>query len=265
MFQLLLPKKKASRSVNLTIQTASSLCTALKKKNSSDVPFLSQVPPFFMLADGEGQGDHGELAAALATRFMQKCLEDAWSDDQQWRWPLSWGAPPENVNVNAPEILLNHARNLTHEYLLKFKNKHKDWSDISAALTTAFIVGNTLYASHTGSNRIYLCRDFDLQRVHVGSSTAMIGDAQSHIDYLEKAGIGRFPFLVSKDLVAGDRLLLCTKGIGALTYQNIHNIMTRQEQSAGELAEALIGAVHAKGPIEDTAVLVVCVSRGCES
>ncbi|CAM2009653.1 PP2C family protein-serine/threonine phosphatase [Acanthopleuribacter pedis] len=262
MFQLLLPKRKNSRLTKLTIETASSLCTAEKKTKSSDVPFLSQVPPFFMLADGEGQEDHGELAAALATRYMQKCLEDAWSDDYQWRWPLNWGTPPENVNADAPEILLNHARNLTHEYLLQFKSKHKKWSDISAALTTAFIVGNTLYASHTGSNRIYLSRKKDFQCISTEASGAMLGDAQSHIDSLENADKRKPPFLLKKRLVHGDRILLCTKGISALTNQEIHAVIAEKGLSADETADSLIKAVRAKKPPEDTAVVVVLVARG---
>ncbi len=265
MFQLLMPKKRTTRSLKLVIETGTSLCAAMNKGESSDVPYVSDLPPYFMLADGEGGEDHGVLAGALATRRMQRCLEEAWSESGRWRWPLSWGPAPKNVNPDAPEIVLNHARNLMHEYFLSFKERHKEFIGISVALTTAFIAGTTLYASHTGSNRIYICRENDLQRVHIGSSHAMIGDVQSHIDYLESPACDRFPFLVRRDLKAGDRLLLCTKGIGALTYQDIHNIMMRQEQSAGELAEALIGAVQAKGPIEDTAVLIVCVSQGCES
>lgn len=263
MFQVLLPIKDRTHSKGLSIETGTALCAGINKDKSSDVPFISEVPPFFMLADGEGQEKHGELAAALATRRMQRCLEEAWSDEGHWRWPNSWGNPPENVNPDAPEVLLSHARNVTHEYLLKFKLRHKEWADFSAALTTAFIVGKTLYVSHTGSNRIYLCRNSDLQCISTDASSAMLGDAQSHIDSLENTGKSRPLFLLKKNLAYGDRVLFCTKGIKALPYQGIHAFMTHDHGlSAGERADSLINAVRGKEPLEDTAVLIVHVHRG---
>lgn len=264
MLQVLLPKGDKDRSMQLNIESGTSLCAAVKKDKSSDRPYVSDVPPFFMLADGEGEGDHGELAAALATRRMQRCLDEAWSDEGRWRWPLSWGAPPENINPDTPEILLNHARNLTHEYLLNFKVRHKEWSDFSAALTTAFIIGQTLYASHTGSNRIYLCRKNNLQCISLDNSSAMLGDSQSHFDSLERAPTGKVPFLLKKTLAAGDRLLICTKGISTLTYQEIHALITRTGKSSGDLADDLIDAVRAKEPLEDTAVLILSLNRGAD-
>lgn len=262
MLQMLMPGREHTRSMPFNIEAGTSLCAAVKNKKSSDRAFISDTPPFFMVADGNGPEDHGELAAALATRRMQRCLDDAWPEDNSWRWPLSWGPAPENINPDAPEIILNHARNLTHEYLLDFKSRHNEWRDFSAALTTAFIAGRTFYASQTGTNRIYLFRDNDLHRISNNSSNAMIGDAHSHIEYLKNSCPDRLPFLVRKDLIPGDRLLLCTKGISTLTYQELHATMTDQGQSAEATAEAIISSVHAKGPLEDTAVLVICVSQG---
>lgn len=119
-----MPDRRECTVYHMDVGTA--LCSASISNDSCDVTFVDQEKGLFSLADGEGLGKHAEFASVLATRRMERCLEEAWSDTRGWYWPMSWGKEPNHVDHPLTKSILIYARKVTHDYLKEFKKRHSE-------------------------------------------------------------------------------------------------------------------------------------------
>ncbi|CAM2009596.1 hypothetical protein APED_23290 [Acanthopleuribacter pedis] len=192
---------------------------------------------------------------------MARCVDDAWSKDGRWLWPTCWENEPRQTKQTLPESILVHARHLTHDYLIDFKKRHKEWALIKAGVTSAIFVKNRAYISQTGLNRVYLFTRNDLKCISCDAEDAMLGDCHSRLNTTSEDHPTKPSLFIERALYPDDLVLFCNKGIKALTYQEIHQILSGCRDDAQFCANELIGAVKKKQPRKDTAVIVIRVQK----
>lgn len=175
------------------------------------------IPAFglFVLADGMGGHQAGELASALAARIVAEYLLS------QVYLPLLGG--DERLSTQSPLTEL-----MTEAVVAANRAVHRDLPDSGTTLTCGLIVGQRLFIGHVGDSRAYLWRATGEQRllttdhsmvnklVEIGQLTLAEAAVHPQRNMLYRAvgqGASLDVDVLTIPLYAGDQLLFCSDGL----------------------------------------------------
>lgn len=145
---------------------------------------------------------------------------------------------------------------------------------MGTTLTLAVIADDTIDIGHIGDSRAYLLHDGGLTQLTddhsliaemVASGELDPSDASHHpyrsvitraIGLDETVEVDR----VQRDLVDGDRLLLCTDGLTSMVDDSQIRTMLEDQSGPAETARALVDAANAAGGFDNTSVVVVHIT-----
>ena len=216
----------------------------------------------FVVTDGMGGHQHGEIASSLAARTMASCiLREVYlpylANDNQ-----SSNRPINEILVEA----VQHANTLVQEAA----------PEGGTTLTAALVMGNSAYIAHVGDTRAYLfnqdkmkqiTKDHSLvQRlVELGQETPEGALVHPQRNVLYRA-IGQGDTMevdtYVQHLPPGSTLLLCSDGLwGPVGNENLQKIIN-SSITPQDACERLIAAANANGG-EDN-ITAIIVSMGVE-
>jgi serine/threonine protein phosphatase PrpC len=213
---------------------------------------------FFVVADGMGGHNAGEVASSLAARLL--------AHDVLRRVYLSFLLDEEPGGGMAPitEILGDAVQNANDQV-------HEQVPGGGTTLTCALILGQRAYIAHVGDSRAYLLTDLHLKQVtqdhsYVGrlmelgelSPEEAAVHPQRHVLY---RAIGQGDNLdidtYHQPLPPGSHLLLCSDGLSGLVSEEEIARIIAASTTPQEACQRLIDAANAAGgPDNITAVLI---------
>ena len=213
----------------------------------------------FVLADGMGGHDFGEVASEIAVRTVAETvgtLRDA-------------GLPASEA--------FDRAVAASHAGIVEFAHSRTGCLGIGTTLVAASIGGGWLTVAHVGDSRAYLLRDGVLRRLTRDHS---IGQQMLDAGRLTEAQVRRLPArgiltralgadaaapqaeLGVHEWHAGDLVLLCSDGLTDwLDDAAVRALLNDPRRSLGERASDLIVAAHEHGCTDDATVLLAGSSR----
>ncbi len=222
----------------------------------------------YLVADGMGGHNSGEIASAMAAEGMKAFFEATEKDDATWPFPI-------DPNLSLQENRLSAS--------IKMANKQiydRSCSDQSTHGMGTTVVGLLLHpekgiahVAHVGDSRAYRVRNRKIElltRDHslVNDYLMMMPDMPKEaMDILPKNVITRalgmqdsvVVDLGTEDMRAGDRFLLCSDGLsGQLTDERICEILS-DEQSLEVCCKKLIDESNEAGGEDNCTVIVVSV------
>lgn len=217
------------------------------------IPGSSETSCAFVIADGMGGHNCGELASRLAVEYIRDNLRiEAYADDQDM--------PHELENIVKKANAAVYVKSLESD----------DVSGMGTTLTMAFISGKKLTAAHVGDSRLYLVRAGSINQLtedhsYIGElvrkGTLTKEEAENHPrkNVITRAVGCSSEILVdtiSFEIEEGDIFVLCTDGLtNMVSEEEISQIVGSSEPEAA--CAKLIEAANRHGGEDNITVIVI--------
>lgn len=218
------------------------------RKNNEDSYYISEACGLYVVADGMGGHEHGQLASRIAVEQFSSLAE---------------GCCPEAFSLEDMRQLFTQANAAV------YKRQEDLQSGIMGTTLTAVIVdGDTMYLGHVGDSRLYLLHDGELLQLTMDHSyyAELIrqGTENVHMENRQKNVLlkalgpeqeveGQF---LQQQLTAGDMLLLCTDGLYNFVSIEEMQQMLLQAEELSELVQHLLALALEKGTSDNLTVVV---------
>jgi PPM family protein phosphatase len=223
------------------------------RTNNEDCYFASDN--IFLVADGMGGHNAGEIASKIASEMFATLFQDNF-----------------HKNTVLDKKFFNDIFQEINKKILKKSSSDPQMEGMGTTLTCAVILEKIAYISHVGDSRLYLFRDKKLQlktedHTIVGqlykSGIITYEDTFSHPkrNFLTNVmGVSEEMFIdfFTIELLEGDMLLLCSDGLNAmLTDSLIEKIMIRSNHDLKKLSEKLIHTAIKKGGMDNITLILI--------
>ncbi len=215
-----------------------------------------QRGPLFVVCDGMGGVDGGEIASELAAKVM---------------WREMKGTPA----TRDPEVfarLLRRAARVANHDVHAMARREPGLRGMGTTLSAAGVVGDRLVIATVGDSRAYILRCGALVQVTRDQSLQSALIAAGHNEdeaasaggaILQALGVGADvdPSLSIIDLRKGDRILLCSDGLHGLVGDPALALLMSEPHTVAESVKLLVAAARAAGG-SDNITAIVCEVDG---
>jgi serine/threonine protein phosphatase PrpC len=229
----------------------------------SDPQQTERLGRLYVLADGTGDDDGGEIASRIAVETIPAVYYEPGADD-------------------SPLIRLQRAFFAAHCCIHEFATLHREYDTIATSCTAVVVRGTHAWIAHIGDSRAYLVRTSPSSQPSIirlttdHSLTArMVRAGELPPEQLRYApdrdiflrALGKseednpYPDFAMPVVYAGDTLVLCSDGLwSAVTEEQIaHFIDTMPPQQA---CEALVRLANDAGGDENISIIILSFSQG---
>lgn len=234
------------------------------RQNNEDFWAPLNAEQFFVLADGMGGHQAGEVAAAEAVSLMCGLFKE------------KIRGPKKNLQ-QSKEVIKETIQEVNR--LIYFMScHHEDFTGMGTTLCCIYLHAEGLVCGHVGDSRIYLLRQQKLKQltqdhsllrelIDLGRLNEKEALGFQHKNIITKA-IGTEPFVepsVKTDvLLPGDVLLMCTDGLtDMLSHDDIQRIMRYSPDQ--DTAKNLIEAAKQRGGYDNITAVVVKIQEKYEA
>lgn len=230
--------------------------TGLVRKSNEDAIGLS-VPGLYVLADGMGGYEGGQIASTLAVETVTTF----------WK---------QKVHGVVSEDILKEAILCANEAILARKKEEPGLCSMGTTLIAAALFGNQLFWAHVGDSRLYVWKDGVLSQITVDHSYVMELVEQGKltkeamrfhprkneitravgIDSLLKVDTGNLP------AEEGSLFLLCSDGLSSMiSDEEIQALVAASPRDSEEaleaLGKALMEKVYEAGARDNVSLILV--------
>jgi serine/threonine protein phosphatase PrpC len=205
--------------------------------------------PLFVVADGMGGAQAGEVASELAVRQFESGLPDGRAPGK---------ALAELIQAANAEI---HTQ----------ARDDPDLAGMGTTVTAAYVDGDTVVVAHVGDSRCYLLRDGDLIRltrdhslvgelVARGKLTEEQAESHPQRSVITRA-LGAYPEVeVDTEVFPardGDVFLLCSDGLTGMVHEpQLKPLLEDRERSLEQIGRTLIAAANEAGGRDNITVIL---------
>jgi PPM family protein phosphatase len=227
-------------------ETALRSDTGRQRRDNEDNAFA--CAPVFVVADGMGGAQAGEVASKIAVESFERGLPDS-------------GSPEERLAERVREA--NHQ---IHE----LSRTDRERAGMGTTLTAAYVDDNSLAIAHVGDSRAYLFRDGTLERLTQDHSLVEELVRQQKLTPEQAAGHPQRSIITralgpeanvevdtwTYPVRAGDILLLCSDGLTTMISEGQVTEILGREGSLDAIADALIDAANEAGGRDNITVVL---------
>jgi serine/threonine protein phosphatase PrpC len=226
--------------------TASRTDTGRQRRDNEDSLFVRE--PLFVVADGMGGAQAGEIASKVAVESFQQSMPDD-------------GTPEERLVATAQEA---------NRRIYELAQAQSERQGMGTTLTAVYLDASRLAIAHVGDSRAYLFRDGELQRltedhslvaelVRRGKLTEAQAEEHPQRSIITRA-LGPEPSVEvdtwSYPVRDGDVLLLCSDGLTSMVHEKrIAEILAAQDD-LDVTAAALIAEANENGGRDNITVIL---------
>jgi serine/threonine protein phosphatase PrpC len=205
--------------------------------------------PLFVVADGMGGAQAGEVASEIAVRQFERELPD--------------NRPPA-------EALVEQIRTANAE-IHRQAHDDPDRAGMGTTVTAAYVDGDNVVVAHVGDSRAYLLRDGDLIRltrdhslvgelVARGKLTEEQAESHPQRSVITRA-LGAYPEVeVDTEVFPGrdgDVFLLCSDGLTGMVHEpQLKPLLEDRERSLEQIGRELIAAANEAGGRDNITVIL---------
>lgn len=226
-------------------------------------------PPLglYVVCDGMGGGNAGEIASALAVEAIQAHLAEA---ARHADLPL---VGPYDATVSEPANRLASAIRAANNIVHCESWSRPDYTGMGTTVVAALLYEDVLAIAHVGDSRLYLVRNGTIQALTTDHSWVAEQILKGHLTE-EEANRSSRRNVVTKALgvessidveltetpvTSGDMLLLCSDGLTrAVRPDDILRILSGSEDLAG-MSDRLITMANEAGGDDNTTVIIVAL------
>ena len=215
----------------------------------------------YIVSDGMGGAEAGEVASQIAIQTVARQVEAAWADAEA----------EEGVDIAAWEGRLREAVETANSRIVQYGKDHPESAGLGATIVAVLMQAGQLVLAWVGDSRVYLLENGVLQQlshdhslvarlVEIGQLTEEEALTHEHRNVLIRSLGSKENVKVdtlSRPLKRGVRLLLCSDGLTSHVLDPaIADIMSRH-RTPHEAALELTVAANTAGGSDNTSVVVV--------
>lgn len=233
---------------------------------NEDAFFTDVDAGIFIVADGMGGHNAGEIASAMAVDTMRKFVARTHSENE-FTWPF--GVDPA-LSYHANRLLT--ATKLANRRVCRESETRNEYTGMGTTLVSALIVDQSMTYSSVGDSRIYSFRDGTLEQLTADDS--WIGTLAAEETSLDRRALATHPMrhVLTKTIGAredidilvkertlrdGDRILLCSDGLhDCLESQTIADVLSAEPDDTRAAERLVQAALDTGGKDNITAVLI---------
>ena len=233
----------------------------LRRSNNEDACFVMTRDSVFIVADGVGGNNSGEIASRTCVNEIAKYVENN---------PLSELKGLQQVKSYFETCL----RDVNFK-VLEMSQRYEKNKGMATTVVMAYLSENCLYIVNVGDSRAYVLRDKELTQItedHTYVNTLLKAgliseaEAENHdkknmitkavgADYAIEADYFETP------IEAGDIILICTDGLyGEVPKEELISILSREE-SMTEICGDLVNAANHNGGSDNITMVVLKVTE----
>lgn len=215
------------------------------------------LPNLYIVADGMGGHNAGEIASSLAIQFFCEYIHENRMRILKERY--------EYIDIIKKAIL--YANNKIYE-----KSKSDDkLKGMGTTLVVASILDNILFVENVGDSRLYIIRDKEIIQITVDHTYVMemlksgnlteeeifnhpnkniITRAIGTQQYVE---VDSFEIEIKKD----DIIIMCSDGLNSMLKDNEILEITLKGNTLDEIAQFLLKSANQKGGLDNISIIVI--------
>jgi len=243
--------------------------TGLKRPHNEDRFIVDHSLGLYVVCDGMGGSNAGEIASALAVEAIHAHLAEAAKNPEL---PLIGPCDPR---VSAPANRLASAIRAANEVIHRESWSRPDYEGMGTTVVAARLTKEMLVIAHVGDSRLYLVRNWVIQalttdhswvaeQILKGVMTEEEAERSPHRNIVTRAlGVDSSVDveLTEVPVKGGDILLLCSDGLTRGVRPNdILHILSGSEDLP-TLSDRLIAMANEAGGDDNTTVVVVALRK----
>jgi protein phosphatase len=221
-----------------------------RRTTNEDAFLVDPQRGLFVIADGMGGHNAGEVASSLAVKTIGEFLADG---------------TPASLNV------LDEALRLANDHILTVAGEKPDYTGMGTTVAAVYVRDREAFYAHAGDSRVYLWHNGELTQLTRDDSwvaAAMNGvrdDAreieQHPMRHVLTKVVGLRPELQPSvaecPFVVGDVLLLCSDGVhGAVSDERLEKLLASRK-AVEAVAESVVREALAHGATDNVTAIVV--------
>lgn len=231
----------------------------VREKNEDSYNIISgykDVPTTFIIADGMGGHNSGEIASKTAVDFISKSVLEF---------------PEKKIaNGDIPLFIKQIIEDANREVINVSKERIENYG-MGTTVIVASVWDDNLYIGHVGDSRLYLIRDGKMERITtdhsyieelVQNGTLTREEAENHPQKnIITRALGCFDEIVVDTYVCeirkGDYFVLCTDGLTNMLSENEIKDIVLSADNPETACDALVRKANENGGEDNITVIVI--------
>lgn len=238
-----------------------------QRKHNEDNVLVKAELGLFVVADGMGGHNAGNVASALATKSLDNFFEAT------QRGNLPGPVPADEVDLH-PEArrVVAAIRKANHDVFV-ISNTYAQHQGMGSTIVAAYVSRETqqIHVGHVGDSRCYRIRGGTIEQLTKDHS--LINDALALKPDLSQDEIARLPKNIitralgmkdavkvdirSEPILPGDAFLLCSDGLSGMVSEEQMLDVFEITQDPGEACELLIAMANEAGGTDNISALII--------
>lgn len=233
-----------SQLTSYLVESAGRSDTGLVRRNNEDAWARQCQKNFFIVADGIGGRNAGEIAAQQTVQQMCSLVQKA---------PIN-----PNLSKKTTRESLRSMIAQTNQTICEMGQQNEFLHSMGSTLCCAWLIGGFCCCAHLGDSRIYLLRQGKLTQLTQDHTNGKKHHITRAIGIQQEVN----PEIAFFNLEMDDLLLLCSDGItNLLSDHTIQGILNQHRQSPSLCAGALVETSIKNGGIDNSTALVVHIFK----
>ena len=263
-------KSSPFRSKNIRIRSAGITDTGQRRDNNEDSILVDNAHSLFIVADGMGGHNAGEVASNIAVEMTSQFLIAGLHIEGQAEDAFSTTEPLEE--------LMDKSIQLANRKILEEAGNNEDQSGMGTTIVSMLICKGWFVIGNVGDSRCYRFRDGQISQISkdhswiegmVAKGSIKKEHAKRHPQrglLLQAMGNREIePTFITGCPIAGDIFVLCSDGLTEVVSNNTIGFVLNQDGSPLKTAEKLIQLANEKGGPDNISVIVVKILPPRES
>lgn len=238
----------------------------MKRDHNEDAYLLNPAFHLYLVADGMGGHNSGEIASRMAVETIDKFFQATLTNDEI-TWPFKY-----DKNLSDIENRLDVSARLANGHVFQASKRNELYQGMGTTLVGVCFSGEVGTIVNIGDSRAYRWRDGELWQLTTDHSLL---NEQLKTHPMTQAEIDNFPHkniilralgikdAVEPDLVTyrpqrGDYLLLCSDGLNDMVSDDlIQQVVTDNAHDPKLIPKLLVREANAHGGADNITVLAV--------
>ncbi len=241
-----------------------------RRQLNEDAMFVADEAGLYVVADGMGGHNAGEVASKLAVETVSNFVRRS-GEDEEITWP--YGVDP-SISIDANR--LRTAIMLANKRVWKEADNREEYTGMGTTIVAGLVEEDNIILCGAGDSRAYRLRNDAFDQITTDDSWVQVAltegllqadEAKNHpMKNIITKAVGakqNIELTVQEEaLEDGDIYLLCTDGLhGMLTEAEILEVLTTKQDDLEQVVQNLIAAANENGGKDNVTAVVLRYSK----